>query len=346
MKALVLEEIGKPMVVRNDWPEPKCPADGAIVRVEGSGICRSDWHLWQGDWGWIGFKPRLPAILGHEFAGVIEEVGKDVKTLKPGARVVVPLAQGCGVCDDCRTGHSNHCMRGGGMTGYAQYGVLSHADFNYAPLPEEIDFVEASSMGCRYVTAFHGVLDQGQVKADESVVVYGCGGVGLSAVQIASALGARVIAVDLDDRKLELAKQVGASDVINGKKTDPVKAVRDLTNGGADVSVDALGIEATCRNAVMSLRKRGRHIQIGLTTQKEKGEVALPIDQIVFREIQFVGSLAIQSFRYPALLGMIQRGLLAPRKLITETLPIEKAFGVLEQMSKFENVGISVINQF
>jgi D-arabinose 1-dehydrogenase-like Zn-dependent alcohol dehydrogenase len=345
MKALVFEEIGKPMVVRKDWPEPKCPPDGAIVRVEGSGICRSDWHLWQGDWGWIGFKPRLPAILGHEFAGVIEEVGKDVKNLKPGARVVVPLAQGCGVCDDCRTGYSNHCMRGG-MTGYAQYGVLSHADFNYAPLPDEIDFVEASSMGCRYVTAFHGLLDQGHVKADESVVIYGCGGVGLSAVQIASALGARVIAVDLDDRKLELAKQVGADDVVNGKKTDPVNAVIELTNGGADVSVDALGIATTCRNAVASLRKRGRHIQIGLTTQQEKGEVALPIDQIVFREIQLVGSLAIQSFRYPALLSMVQRGRLAPRKLITETIPIEKAFGVLEQMSKFENVGISVINQF
>ena len=346
MKALVLEEIGKPMTVHNNWPEPKCPADGAIIRVEGSGICRSDWHLWQGDWGWIGFKPRLPAILGHEFAGVVEEVGKDVKNLKKGARVVVPLAQGCGVCDDCRTGYSNHCMRGGGMTGYAQYGVLSHADFNYAPLPDDIDFVEASSMGCRYVTAFHGILDQGQVKADETVVVYGCGGVGLSAVQIASALGARVIAVDLDDRKLELAKQVGASEVINGKKTDPVKAVRDLTHGGADVSVDALGIEATCRNAVMSLRKRGRHIQIGLTSQLEKGEVALPVDQIVFKEIQFVGSLAIQSFRYPSMLSMVERGQLQPKKLITETLPIEKAFGVIEQMSKFENVGMSVINQF
>ena len=346
MKALVLEEIGQPMKVHNDWPEPKCPADGAIVRVEGSGICRSDWHLWQGDWGWIGFKPRLPAVLGHEFAGVIEEVGKDVKTLKPGARVVVPLAQGCGVCDDCRVGYPNHCSRSGGMTGYARYGVLNHADFNYAPLPEEIDFVEASSMGCRYVTAYHGIMDQGKVKADENVVIYGCGGVGLSAVQISAALGARVIAVDLDDRKLELAKQVGANDVINGKKTDPVKAVRELTHGGADVSVDALGIEATCRNAVSSLRKRGRHIQIGLTTQKEKGEVALPIDQFVFREIQFIGSLAIQSFRYPALLAMIQRGRLAPRKLITETLPIEKAFGVLEKMSSFENVGISVINQF
>ena len=344
MKAMLMEEVGKPMVVK-DWPEPKCPADGAIVRVEASGICRSDWHLWQGDWGWIGFKPRLPAILGHEFAGIIEEVGKDVKTLKPGARVVVPLAQGCGVCEDCRTGHSNHCL-GPGMGGYGRYAVLSHADFNYAPLPERIDFVEASAMGCRYVTAFHGILDQGQVKAHESVVVYGCGGVGLSAIQIASAMGARVIAVDLDDRKLELAKKAGAADVINGKNTDPVKAVMDLTRGGADVSVDALGIAATCRNALSSLRKRGRHVQIGLTTQGEKGEVALPIDQIVFKEIQLIGSLAIQSFRYPAMLSMVERGRLAPRELITETIPLEKAFGVIEQMSKFENVGMSVINQF
>ncbi|HZP45983.1 MAG TPA: zinc-binding dehydrogenase [Candidatus Binataceae bacterium] len=344
MKAMVMEEVGKPMVVK-DWPQPECPADGAIVRVEASGICRSDWHLWQGDWGWIGFRPRLPTILGHEFAGVIEEVGKDVKTVKPGARVVVPLAQGCGTCGDCRTGHSNQCMSQG-MTGYAQYGVLHHADFNFAPLPEKIDFVEASSMGCRYVTAFHAILDQGQVRSDESVVVYGCGGVGLSAVQIATALGARVIAVDLDDRKLELAKKVGASDVVNGKKTDPVKAVLDLTRGGADVSVDALGIAATCRNSILSLRKRGRHIQIGLTTQGEKGEVALPIDQVVFKELQIVGSLAIQSFRYPALLDMVERGRLAPRELITETIPLEKAFNVIQQMSSFENVGISVINQF
>jgi D-arabinose 1-dehydrogenase-like Zn-dependent alcohol dehydrogenase len=344
MKAMLMEEVGKPMVVK-DWPTPKCPADGAIVRVEASGICRSDWHLWQGDWGWIGFKPQMPAILGHEFAGVIEEVGKDVKNLKAGTRVVVPLSQGCGVCVDCRTGHSNHCM-GAGMGGYARYGVLHHADFNIAPLPEKIDFVEASAMGCRYVTAFHGILDQGQVKADESVVVYGCGGVGLSSIQIAAALGARVIAVDLDDRKLDLAKKVGAADVVNGSKTDPIKAVKDLTQGGADVSVDALGIAVTCRNAILSLRKRGRHVQIGLTTQAEKGEVALPVDQIVFKELQITGSLAIQSFRYPAMLSMVERGRLEPKKLITETIPIEKAFGVLEQMSKFENVGISVINQF
>ena len=315
------------------------------MRVEGSGICRSDWHLWQGDWGWIGFKPRLPTILGHEFAGVIEEVGKDVKTLKAGTRVVVPLAQGCGVCEDCRTGHSNHCM-GPGMGGYARYGVLSHADFNCAPLPDKIDFVEASSMGCRYVTAFHGILDQGQVKADEPW--WSMDAAGLACRRSRSlrrwARGSSRLISTI--ASWSLPRQAGASEVINGKKTDPVKAVMDLTHGGADVSVDALGIAATCRNAVLSLRKRGRHVQIGLTTQGEKGEVALPIDQIVFKEIQFTGSLAIQSFRYPAMLSMVERGRLAPRELVTETIPIEKAFGVIEQMSKFENVGISVIDQF
>ena len=170
------------------------------------------------------------------------------------------------------------------MGGYARYGILNHADVNYVPLPDEIDFVEASSMGCRYVTAFHGVFDQGHVRADESIVVYGCGGVGLAAVQIAAAAGARVIAVDLDERKLELAKKLGAADVVNGRKNDPVQVVMDLTHGGADVSVDALGIAATCRNAVASLRRRGRHVQIGLTTHSEKGEVALPVDQIVLKD--------------------------------------------------------------
>jgi D-arabinose 1-dehydrogenase-like Zn-dependent alcohol dehydrogenase len=345
MKALVFEAVGKPMEVK-EMPKPALRPDGAIVRVEGSGICRSDWHLWQGDWTWIGFQQRLPMVLGHEFAGVVEEVGKDVTKLKPGDRVVVPLAQACGVCEDCRGGHSNLCPKAMSGGGYARYARLNRADINAVPLPESVGFAEAASMGCRYVTAFHGIMDQGQVKADESVVVYGCGGVGLSAVQIASALGARVIAVDLDDRKLELAKKVGASDVVNGKKTDPVKAVMDLTHGGANVSVDALGIAATCRNAVASLAKRGRHVQIGLTTQGEKGEVALPVDQIVFKEIQFTGSLAMQSYRYPAMLDMVERGRLAPRNLITETIPLEKAFGVIEQMSNFENVGISVINQF
>jgi D-arabinose 1-dehydrogenase-like Zn-dependent alcohol dehydrogenase len=346
MKALVLEKNKDPMMVK-DFPEPQCAPHGAIVRVEGSGICRSDWHLWQGDWSWIGMEMPLPMVLGHEYAGVVEEVGKEVQSFKKGDRVVMPPNHACGTCGDCRRGSSNLCFAGGTfMGGYGRYAAVAHADFNMMRLNDEIDFVEAASLGCRYITAYHGVLDQGQLKADDSIVIYGCGGVGLSGVQIAAAAGARVIAVDLDDEKLALAKQVGAAHVINAKNTDPVAAVRELTHGGADVAVDALGIATTCRNSVMSLRKQGRHVQIGLTTQQEKGEVSLPIDMMVLSEIQFVGSASMQTTRYPAMLGMVARGKLSPKSLVKETIPLDKAFDVIQQMSKFQNIGMSVVNQF
>jgi D-arabinose 1-dehydrogenase-like Zn-dependent alcohol dehydrogenase len=346
MKAMVLETFKQPMPVK-EVADPKCPPHGAIVRVESSGVCRSDWHVWMGDWSWLGFNFSLPMIMGHEYAGVVEEVGKEIKNFKKGDRVVVPVSQACGVCEDCRKGASNICSKGGGgMGGYGRYSAVVHADVNLIPLSDKIDFVEAASMGCRYITAYHGVLDRGRIKADESVVVYGCGGIGLSAIQIASAAGAGVIAVDLDDRKLELAKKAGAEHVINAKGTDPVKAVKQLTRGGADVAVDALGISITCRNALMSLRKRGRHVQIGMTSQQEQGEVALPIDRIVLMEIDVVGSCTMESWRYPAMLKMVERGRLKPGALVTETIPIERAFGVIEQMSSFQNVGMSVVNQF
>ncbi|MGO9059892.1 MAG: zinc-binding dehydrogenase [Candidatus Binataceae bacterium] len=345
MKALVMEGIGKPMTVK-DAPAPECPADAAIVRVLACGICRSDWHLWMGDWSWLGFEPHFPTVLGHEFAGVIEEVGKNVRKLKLGDRVVAPLSQACGTCEDCASGHSNLCFGGSSAGGFGQLARLAYADFNAVKLSEKIDFVEGASMGCRYVTAYHAILDQARVKADESVVIYGCGGVGLSATQIAASVGARVIAVDLDDRKLELARQAGAAEVINAKDTNPVVAVKDLTHGGAHVSVDALGIATTCQNALMSLRKLGRHVQIGLTSQKEKGQIALPIDLIVVEELQIMGSSSIPTWRYPAMLEMVERGKLSPKKLITNTIPLDQAFGVIDQMSRFENVGISVINQF
>jgi D-arabinose 1-dehydrogenase-like Zn-dependent alcohol dehydrogenase len=169
-------------------------------------------------------------------------------------------------------------------------------------------------MGCRFMTSFHGVVDRPQVKPGEWVVVHGCGGIGLSVINIAAAMGANVIGVDLDSAKLEPAKGVGANHVINAKKTDPVQAVLELTGGGAHVAVDALGIAATCRNAIMSLRKQGRHLQIGLTTQAEKGEIAIPIDRMVTMELQMIGSLGMQASHYPAMLQMVENGKVSRRK--------------------------------
>jgi D-arabinose 1-dehydrogenase-like Zn-dependent alcohol dehydrogenase len=351
MKAAVLEQFQKPLVVR-DVPDPKAGDRDAVVRVEANGICRSDWHAWMGDWEWIGLKPQLPRIIGHEFCGVIEEVGKEVSHFKKGDRVVVPFNHGCGNCEFCHAGHQNVCanLQLVGFHydgGYGRLAKVPNADLNIVALPESVGFVDAASMGCRFMTSFHGVADQAKVTAGEWVAVHGCGGIGLAAINIAAALGAIVIAVDIDERKLNKAKEVGASYVVNAaREENPAAAIQELTKGGAHVSVDALGVAKTMRNSVMSLRTRGRHLQIGLTTQAEKGEVSLPTDLIVAKELTFVGSLGMQPRRFSAMLKMVESGKLKPEKLVGNTVPIEKASDVLASMGQYGTLGVTVINRW
>jgi D-arabinose 1-dehydrogenase-like Zn-dependent alcohol dehydrogenase len=350
MRAAVMESLRQPLVVK-DVPDPHCPPDGAIIRTEAEGVCRTDWHMWMGDWSWIGLVASLPLVMGHEFCGVVEEVGKEVHGFKRADRVVIPFSQGDGSCELCRSGHSNICNMPQipGITYWGGYGRLvavPRADLNLVPLPEKVSFVDAASLGCRFMTSFHGLVDQAQVKPGEWVVMHGCGGIGLSAINIASAIGANVIGVDLDDKKLELAKKLGASHVVNAKKVDAVSAVFDLSRGGAHVAVDALGNATTCRNSIMSLRKRGRHLQIGLTSQAEKGEVAMPIDRIVLMELQLIGSLGMQAARYPAMLQMVEAGKLSPGAMVTERIGLDDASRVLDQMTSFQNVGTAVITQY
>lgn len=350
MRALVLEEIGKPLVVRN-MPDPTNTADGVIVRVEANGVCRSDWHSWLGHWNWLGVETPLPHIMGHEFCGVIEDVGKDVTRFKKGDRVIVPFTQGDGTCPMCQAGHHNVCdnITLPGINIWGGYGKFVHipnADTNLVILPESIDFVEAAGVGCRFMTAFHGVTDQAQVRPGEWVAVHGCGGVGLSAIQIITALGAHAIAVDINDEKLAFAKELGAVATVNSKKENAAESIKELTKGGAHVSVDALGITETCQSAINSLAKRGRHLQIGLTTSNEKGMIPVPIDLIVINEIQIVGSYGMQAPRYPQMLRMIENGILSPKDLVTQTISIEEAGSVIESMGNYTNMGVTVVNKW
>ncbi|MGO9056554.1 MAG: zinc-binding dehydrogenase [Candidatus Binataceae bacterium] len=350
MRAAVMEAIRKPLTVR-EVPDPQLPRDGAIIRSEAEGVCRSDWHAWSGDWGWIGLTPTLPLVMGHEFCGVIEEVGSDVRNFKRGDRVLVPFSQGEGSCEYCRSGNSHVCAQPQlpGFSYWGGYGRLvgvPKADVNLVPMPDEVGFLEGAAMGCRFMTSYHGVVDRAQVKPGEWVAVHGCGGIGLSAIHIAAAAGASVIAVDLDDRKLELARKVGAAHVVNGKKSDALKAIRDITHGGAHVAVDALGIATTCRNAILSLRRQGRSLQIGLTSQNEKGDVALPIDRMVTMELQLIASLGMPASRYSTMLQMVAAKKLRPADMITETVPLGEASRVLEEMTNFQNVGMSVVNEY
>jgi D-arabinose 1-dehydrogenase-like Zn-dependent alcohol dehydrogenase len=350
MRAAVLETLNQPFVIR-DLPAPALLPNGVILRVEANGICRSDWHLWRGDWTWVGVVPQLPAVIGHEFCGVIEEVGAEVTRWHAGDRVIVPFSGGEGTCEWCRTGHHNMCdtpifpgLAYGG--GFGRYSSVPYADVNLVRLPDAVGFVEAASMGCRFMTSFHGVVDQAEVRPGEWVAVHGCGGIGLSAIQIATALGARVIAVDVADAKLAFAKEIGAEVTVNAAKDDVASAVATLTGGGAHVSIDALGIAATCRNSILSLRKRGRHLQIGLTTDAEQGMVALPVDVIVFRELQLIGSLGMQAPHFAAMLAMVEARRLDPGKLVARTVGLEDVTSVVESMGSYATTGVTVVARY
>jgi D-arabinose 1-dehydrogenase-like Zn-dependent alcohol dehydrogenase len=350
MRAAVMEGLRRPLVVK-DVPDPTLDPNGVILRVEANGICRTDWHLWTGDWTWVGVQLPLPHVLGHEFCGVVEEAGANVTRFERGDRVLVPFSQGEGTCEWCRDGHQNVCdtLITPGVTywgGYGRYVGAPYADVNLVPLPEGVDFVAAASMGCRYMTAFHAIVDQAKVTAGEWVAVHGCGGVGLSAVQIANALGANVIAVDVSEQKLALAKEEGAALTVNAAKDEPAGAIAALTGGGAHVSIDALGIAATCRNSIMSVRKRGRHLQIGLTSAAEQGEIPVPIDLLVLKEVSIIGSLGMQAPHYGGMLRMVESGKLNPGRLVQRRIGLEDVSGVLEEMDRFANVGVTVIDRY
>jgi len=350
MRAAVMEGVREPLVVR-EVPDPECAADGAVIRVEANGICRSDWHGWVGDWDWLGVRFEFPHVLGHEFCGVVEAVGAEVKGFAAGDRVIVPFCQGEGTCEFCRQGMQNLCTRGftPGFSywgGFGRYVAVPKADFNLVTLPEAIGFVEGASLGCRYMTSFHGIVDQARVSAGEWVAVHGCGGIGLSAVQIATALGANVIAVDIDAKKLDAAKRVGAVETVHAGNANPAKAIKSITKGGAHVSIDALGIAETCVNSVNSLRRRGRHLQIGMTSGAERGVIGLPIDIIVSKELVITGSHGMHVPRYAQMLQMIETGKLKPAELVSRTVSLEEAGEVLASMDDFGTLGIPVIDRY
>lgn len=345
MRALVYDEFGAELELR-DVPAPSPSTDGVVVEVEATGICRSDWH------GWKGHDPviDLPHVPGHELAGVVAEVGAEVECWAPGDRVTVPFVSGCGRCSQCTAGHPQVCPHQfqPGFTGWGSFAervALDYADTNLVRLPEELDAVTAASLGCRFGTAFRAVVDQGDARVGEWVAVHGCGGVGLSAVMIADAVGAQVVAVDVAPEALARADAIGAAVTVNGRSTDVVEAIRDHTGRGAHVSIDALGDPETCFNSVACLRKRGRHVQVGLLVGEDR-ETDIPFDRVVADELELYGTHGIQAHRYPALLDMIQRGALAPERLVDGTISLSDAGAVLTRLDTSPPTGVVVIDTF
>lgn len=346
MKAMYYETFGQTPQIAT-LPDPVVESHGVVVEVAASGICRSDWHGWQGHDADI----HLPHVPGHELAGTIAAVGRDVTRFKPGQRVTVPFVSGCGHCEECHSGNQQVCSHQfqPGFThwgSFAQYVGIHYADTNLVALPDSLDFPTAASLGCRFATSFRAICDQGKVRGGEWVAVHGCGGVGLSAVMIAAALGANVIAIDIADDKLDFARSIGAVAAINSRMVDDVpQAVRDLTGGGAHVSVDALGHAVTSYNSIRNLRRRGRHVQIGLMTGDD-ANARIPMAQVISHELEVYGSHGMQAWRYGAMLEMIASGKLAPQKLIGRHVTLGEAVPLLTGMDRSSEIGINVITSF
>lgn len=346
MKAVYYEEFQGKVEVRN-VPRPMVSPDNVVLKVEATGLCRSDWH------GWMGHDPDiiLPHVPGHELAGTVVEIGSQIQNFKAGDRVTVPFVSGCGHCEECRSGNQQVCDHQfqPGFTAwgsFAEFVEIKFADNNLVHLPDEIDFVTAASLGCRFITSFRAVVDQGKTTAGQWVAVHGCGGVGLSAVNIAASLGAQVIAVDIDDEKLELAKTMGATNVLNSRRIKDISAeIKRLSGRGAHVSIDALGSQETCFNSISCLRKRGKHIQVGLMTGDHKHPV-VPMDWVVAHELEIIGSHGMQAFRYEAVFEMIKNGKVQPNKMLGRTISLEEVPDALVSMDKFQNLGVTVINKF
>lgn len=328
-------------------PDPAPPEGGVVVRVMASGVCLSDWHGWRGDDPDI----VLPHVPGHELAGVVEAVGRDVRHWCPGDRVTVPFVGGCGKCRECTTGNQQVCDNQfqPGFThwgSFAEFVAIHYADENLVRLPDELDFESAASLGCRFATSFRAVVDQGRVTPGEWVAVHGCGGVGLSAVMIASAMGARVVAVDIADEKLAFAKSVGAVAGVNALSSADVAAdIRELSDGGVHLSLDAIGNADVCFRSVDSLRKRGRHVQIGLLTGEQQTP-RLPMHKVIANELEIRGSHGMQAHRYDQMLAMITSGQLLPAQLIGRTIRLEESITALPAMDAFDTKGVTIINRF
>jgi len=344
MKAIVYDDFGADPAYRS-VPSPEPAPHGVVLRVDATGLCRSDWHGWQGHDAMI----EPPHVPGHEVAGTIVERGPNVVEWAEGDRVTVPFVGGCGHCAQCRAGQPQVCPNQfqpgfSGWGTFAERVAIDYADANLVALPGGLDAVAAAALGCRFATAFRAVVDQGDVSAGDWVAVHGCGGVGLSAILIAAAAGARVVAVDISEASLSMAASLGAAHTIDATATDDVVgAVRAATDGGAHLSLDALGHPATCRHSIANLRTQGRHVQVGLLG--EDAAPAVPMGRIIAEELELRGTHGLPAHRYPALLSLVTEGPIDPSRLVRRTIPLRDAGTALTQMDRADTPGITVVDE-
>jgi D-arabinose 1-dehydrogenase-like Zn-dependent alcohol dehydrogenase len=343
VRAIVIDAVRAQPEVR-EVAEPAAPANGVVVQVMATGMCRSDWHAWAGHDDDVVF-PHVP---GHELAGVVAEVGAEVRRWTVGDRVTVPFVCGCGRCEWCRAGEAQVCpdQQQPGFShwgSFAEYVALHAADTNLVAIPDQVDFAAAASLGCRFATAYRALVGRARLAEGEWVTVVGVGGVGLSSVMIARALGGRVIAVDRNPEALAVASDLGAEHTLLADGTDIPAAVADLTGGGSHVAVDAVGSEQTCADAILSLRRRGRHIQVGLLPPVD-GHPRVPMARAISWELDLLGTHGMAAVDYPAMMRLIEQGALQPQRLIERTIGLDEAAAMLPGFDRATVAGMTMID--
>ncbi|MHA7241009.1 alcohol dehydrogenase catalytic domain-containing protein [Arthrobacter sp. TMS1-12-1] len=338
MRAVCFDEFSARPVLR-DVPEPVPSRRGVVVRVEATGLCRSDVH------GWLGHDDgiSLPHVPGHELVGTITAVGDDVLRFSVGERVTTPFVCACGRCPECLSGNGQVC-RNQTQPGFTHWGsfadlvALHDADTNLVAVPDALDAGAAALLGCRFATSYRGLVHQARLAAGESLLVVGCGGVGLSAVMIGAALGARVIGVDVDANALARAARFGAAAVVDSaglSRSAVLDAVRRAAPDGVHVSVDALGREETAAVGILSLRPRGRHVQIGLFP----ADPVIPMGAVIGRELAVLGSHGMPAHDYPGLLDLVAEGRLRPQDLIERRIALGEVPDALVAMAGDASAG-------
>lgn len=343
MRAAVLRDYGGDLVIEA-VADPDCPTDGVVLRVLACGVCRSDYH------GWVGEHARVKPgqILGHEYCGEVIDAGPLAKW-RVGDRVLAPFILACGACPSCQSGHSNTCpeqkLPGFTQAGaYAERVAVPHAH-NLVRLPESLTPALAAGLGCRVTTAWHALTGRAALQAGEWLAVHGTGGVGLAAMILGRAIGARVVVVDVVREKLDYALALGADAAVDARTGRVAEAIIEITGGGAHVSVEALGIAVTTNGSIDCLRPLGRHVQVGMPTG-HSARMEINMNAVYMRNLALYGTRGMPAWRYPSLLGMIESGRVDVRPLVAREIALSGASAELRAFGGPTPPGVAVITDF